>query len=82
MQKPANTTLPPLDAHTASPRCEPCFQLGRNSAGLWVIRDIMGRTAGVFTCRNTALRFARLEAAQEQVAIVLMNDYLEFDYAA
>ena len=36
----------------------------------------------VFVSREAALRFARLESADEHFAVVHVNDGVEFDYAA
>jgi hypothetical protein len=58
------------------------FLLGQNARGLWVIRENSGKKAGVFVSREAALRFARLESADEHFAVVHVNEELEFDYAA
>jgi hypothetical protein len=58
------------------------FLLGQNTRGMWVIRENTGHKAGVFLSREAALRFARLESADEHIAVVDVNDGLEFDYAA
>jgi hypothetical protein len=58
------------------------FLLGQNARGQWVIRENTGKKAGVFTSREAALRFARLESTDGHFAVVHVNDELEFDYAA
>jgi len=58
------------------------FVLGQNARGQWVIRENTGKKAGVFTSREAALRFARLESTDGHFAIVHVNDEVEFDYAA
>jgi hypothetical protein len=58
------------------------FLLGQNARGLWVIRESTCKKAGIFVSREAALRFARLESADEHFAVVHVNDELEFDYAA
>jgi hypothetical protein len=58
------------------------FLLGQNARGRWVIRDNTGTKAGLFLTREDALRFARLESADQQYEIVPLSDRLEFDYAA
>jgi hypothetical protein len=58
------------------------FVLGQNAQGLWVIRENTGKKAGVFTSRQAALRFARLESPDGQFAVVHVNHEVEFDYAA
>jgi hypothetical protein len=58
------------------------FLLGQNARGLWVIRENTGKKAGLFVSREAALRFARLESADEHFTVVHVNDKLEFDYAA
>ena len=58
------------------------FLLGQNVRGLWVIRESTGKKSGVFRSREAALRFARLESADGQFAVVHVNHAVEFDYAA
>jgi hypothetical protein len=59
----------------------PCFLLGQNARGLWVIRESTGAKAGVFLSREGAMRFARLESSDECTLKYVPNG-LEFDYAA
>ncbi len=82
MHEPIDTMAQPNASPPSTSAGRRCVQLGRNAAGLWVIRDSTGRCAGMFKCRRTALRFARREIACESAPIVLVNDCLEFDYAA
>ncbi|NVN86946.1 MAG: hypothetical protein HXX15_12770 [Rhodopseudomonas sp.] len=49
----------------------PVVFLGRNSDGLWVVRDAVGRRGGVFLFRASALRFARKLGGDEPPAILL-----------
>jgi hypothetical protein len=49
---------------------------------MWVIRESTGAKAGVFVSREAAMRFARLESAEEHFAVVHVPDGMEFDYAA
>ena len=58
------------------------FVLGQNARGQWVIRENTGKKAGVFTSREAALRFVRLESADGHFAVVHVNEEVEFDYAA
>jgi hypothetical protein len=58
------------------------FLLGQNARGLWVVRENTGAKAGVFLSREAAIKFARLESADEHFAVVHMPGGLEFDYAA
>jgi hypothetical protein len=58
------------------------FLLGQNAQGLWVIRQNTGNKSGVFTSRQAALRFARLESPDGHFAVVHVNGQVEFDYAA
>ena len=58
------------------------FLLGQNARGMWVIRESTGAKAGVFLSREAAIKFARLESAEEHFAVVYVPDGLEFDYAA
>ena len=55
---------------------------GHTSPGRRVTLDNTGKKAGVFTSREAALRFARLESPDEHFAVVHVNERLEFDYAA
>jgi hypothetical protein len=58
------------------------FLLGQNARGLWVIRQSTGAKAGMFLSREAAIKFARLESADEQFAVIDVPGGLEFDYAA
>ena len=60
----------------------PYFVLGQNSRGLWVIRDSAGKKGGVFTSRQAALLFARLESPDENFAVVHLKETVELDNAA
>jgi hypothetical protein len=82
MHEPIDSMAQPSSSPPSTSGDRRCVQLGRNAAGLWVIRDSMGRSAGMFKCRRAALRFARREIAGASASIVLVNDCLEFDYAA
>lgn len=82
MHEPIDRAAQPNSPPPSTSGDRRCVQLGRNAAGLWVIRDSTGRSAGMFRCRRTALRFARREIAGASTPIVLVNDCLEFDYAA
>jgi hypothetical protein len=62
--------------------CKAYFLLGQNARGMWVIRESTGAKAGVFVSREAAMRFARLESAEEHFAVVHVPDRMEFDYAA
>jgi hypothetical protein len=59
----------------------PCFVLGQNSQGLWVIRDSTGRKGGVFKSRQAALLFARLESPNENFAVIHLKEAVELDDA-
>jgi hypothetical protein len=58
------------------------YLLGQNARGLWVIRESTGAKAGMFLSREAAIKFARLESADEQFAVIDVPGGLEFDYAA
>ena len=57
----------------------PCFLLGPNAAGLWVIRETTGRKAGLFQTREAAIRYARDESADGNFTIFYRPEGLEFE---
>lgn len=50
-----------------------CLVVGRNSHGLWIVRERLGRCGGVFTTRTEAIRFALEEARDGAGAAVLVT---------
>jgi Uncharacterized protein conserved in bacteria (DUF2188) len=59
----------------------PCFLIGRNAAGHWVIRENTGRRAGLFRTREAAIKYARDESASGNVTIVHQPQGLELEAA-
>jgi hypothetical protein len=61
---------------------KPYFLIGQDARGSWIIRESTGKKAGMFSSREAALRFARLQSTDEHFAVVHVNGGLEFDYAS
>lgn len=57
----------------------PCFLLGENAAGLWVIRETTGRKGGLFRTRAAAIRYARDESADGNFTIIDQLTGLELE---
>lgn len=57
----------------------PCFLLGRNAAGAWVIRETTGRRAGLFRSREAAFKFACDESLSGIFTILYQPDGLELE---
>ena len=57
----------------------PCFLLGLNSAGGWVLRETTGRRAGLFRSREAAVKYARDESANGNFTILQQPEGLELD---
>lgn len=57
--------------------------IGRSQAGLWIARDLDGRSEGIFRDRKAAIRFALSEGGHANAAM-LSPDGIEsgFDRAA
>lgn len=58
-----------------------CFLLGRNSAGAWVLRDLSGRRAGLFSSRDAAVKYACDENRNASFTILHMTIGLELEEA-
>jgi hypothetical protein len=57
----------------------PCFLLGVDSAGHWVIRETTGRRAGLFRTREAAIKYARDESGSGSFTIIDRVGGLELD---
>jgi hypothetical protein len=57
----------------------PAFFIGRNTDGLWVVRDAKGRIGGLFMLRSSALAFAQEQGAAEGCATIFPSDRIELD---
>lgn len=57
----------------------PCFLLGRNSEGVWVIREAAGRRAGLFKTREAAIKFARDESPDGNFTILHQPQGLQLE---
>jgi hypothetical protein len=57
----------------------PCFLLGLNSRGVWVIRETTGRCAGFFRTRAAAIKYAREESFNGNFTILHQPEGLELD---
>jgi hypothetical protein len=59
----------------------PCFLLGLNAAGHWVLRENTGRRGGLFRTREAAIRYARDESMDGNFTIVHRLEGLELEEA-
>jgi hypothetical protein len=57
----------------------PAFFIGRNKAGLWIAREAMGRTGGVFLFRASALAFAQARSGSPGCATIFPSQRFELD---
>ncbi len=57
----------------------PAFYIGRNKAGLWVVREAKGRTGGMFLLRSSALSFARARGGTAGCATIFPSERIELD---
>jgi hypothetical protein len=57
----------------------PLYFIGRNKAGLWVVREAEGRTGGVFLFRESAMRFAGKHSLPAGCATMLLSQRFELD---
>jgi hypothetical protein len=51
--------------------------VGRNSHGLWVVREQLGRCGGLFTTRTEAIRFALQEASHGPGTVLISPETVE-----
>ena len=70
----------PLDPGIVS-EAIPAFFIGRNRQGLWVARDIKGRTGGIFLLESSALSFARRNSGPAGCATIFPSERIELDLA-
>jgi hypothetical protein len=57
----------------------PLFFIGRNDAGLWVVRDAGGRAGGTFLLKRSALRFAKRFSVPNGYAAMFLAQRFELD---
>jgi hypothetical protein len=57
----------------------PAFFIGRNPEGLWVARELNGRTGGLFFLKSSAISFARKRAGQAGCATIFPAETFELD---
>jgi hypothetical protein len=57
----------------------PLFFIGRNSRGLWIVREAEGRTGGIFLFKQSALRFAKKNSAPIGCATISLAERFELD---
>jgi hypothetical protein len=57
----------------------PAFFIGRNKAGLWVVRETRGRIGGKFLFKWSALAFARSQSEPAQCAKIFPSAQVELD---
>jgi hypothetical protein len=57
----------------------PLFYIGRNSNGVWVVREADGRSGGLFLLKQSALRFARRQSEPAGCAMMFLAEPFELD---
>ncbi len=57
----------------------PAFFIGRNAAGLWIVRESRGRIGGIFLFKWSALAFARSQSEPAQCATIFPSERFELD---
>jgi hypothetical protein len=67
------------DAEPPSGLQAPCFMIGQDSHGNWVVRDGNGIRGGLFVDRAQAVKFVRFETGNQPNAIVVASGILELD---
>ncbi len=57
----------------------PAFFIGRNKDGLWVARDVKGRSGGIFLLENSAVSFARRRSRPAGCVTIFPSERIELD---
>jgi hypothetical protein len=57
----------------------PAFFIGRNAAGLWVVREANGRIGGLFLLKSSAVDFANRQSKPARCALVFPTGIFELD---
>jgi hypothetical protein len=70
--------LKPLDPDVVSASI-PAFFIGRNAAGLWVVREANGRIGGLFLLKSSAVDFANRQSKPARCALVFPTGIFELD---
>ena len=58
----------------------PCFRIGQNRLGRWVVQDPRGIAGGLFLTRRAALKFAFARGGDHVPACILVPGVIEFDF--
>jgi len=75
----ASGALPDRPDATVFSETIPLFFIGRNGAGLWVVREAGGRVGGTFLLKRSALRFAKRCSAPNGYAAMFLPERFELD---
>jgi hypothetical protein len=57
----------------------PCFMVGQDRRGNWVVQDQSATRGGLFVNHNAALRFVRDENGDQPPTVVMVSEVLELD---
>jgi hypothetical protein len=68
----------PLDPNVISESI-PAFFIGRNTNGLWVVREAKGRIGGLFVLKSSAIAFAHEQGGAAGCATIFPSQRVEFD---
>jgi hypothetical protein len=71
--------FPPRPDATVVSETIPLFYIGRNSNGVWVVREADGRSGGLFLLKQSALRFARRQSEPTGCAMMFLAEPFELD---
>jgi hypothetical protein len=71
--------FPPRPDATIVSETIPLFYIGRNSNGVWVVREADGRSGGLFMLKQSALRFARRQSEPAGCAMMFLAEPFELD---
>jgi hypothetical protein len=71
--------FPPRPDATIVSETIPLFYIGRNSNGIWVVREADGRSGGLFLLKQSAQRFARRQSEPAGCAMMFLAEPFELD---
>ena len=73
------TQLPRRPDSSALSEAIPLFYIGRNTCGLWVVREAAGGSGGLFLFKQSAARFARRQSEPAGCAMMFLAEPFELD---
>jgi hypothetical protein len=73
------TQLPRRPDPSALSEAIPLFYIGRNTCGLWVVREPAGGSGGLFLFKQSAARFARRQSEPAGCAMMFLAEPFDLD---